>query len=113
MKNNPSHRYAGYLTVLVLLLAGVNTVLLSERVNATGDGEKEASEMTIAEVLKERAGALMSVRGVVGVGQGLCNGRACVKVYVEKKTPEVEEEIGRILEPHPFGIQESGRFQSR
>lgn len=68
---------------------------------------------TITQVLKERTEALMSIRGVVGSGQGLCDGRPCIKVYVVEKSPEVEEKIRTILEPYPYTVQESGRFRSR
>ena len=108
------HRDSGSLAGLALILAGMMvTAVLEDSVAAAAEGEKAVAETTITEVLKERTDALMSVRGVVGAGQGLCDGRPCVKVYVVKKTPEVEQEIRRILEPHPFVIQESGRFQSR
>jgi len=108
------HRYAGSLAALALFLAGMmTTAVLEDSVPAAAEGEKAVAETTITEVLQERTEALMSVQGVVGAGQGLCDGRPCVKVYVVKKTMEVEQEIRRILAPHPFSIQESGRFQSR
>lgn len=91
----------------------MTTAVLEDSVPAAAEGEKAVAETTITEVLQERTEALMSVQGVVGAGQGLCDGRPCVKVYVVKKTMEVEQEIRRILAPHPFSIQESGRFQSR
>jgi len=108
------HRYAGSLVGLALFLAGMMvTTVLGDGVPAAAEGEKTVADKAITEVLKERTEALMSVRGVVGAGQGLCEGRPCVKVYVVKKTPEVEQKIRRIVDPYPFVIQESGRFQSR
>ena len=68
---------------------------------------------TISEVLKEKTDALMSIPGVVGTGQGLCDGKPCIKIYVVKKSPELEGQIHDILDPCPWSIQESGRFRSR
>ena len=39
----------------------------------------------IVEVLKEHAKTLISIPGVVGTGQGLCEGKPCIKVFVIKK----------------------------
>jgi len=98
---------------LALVLPAVNTRILGGLVSAGGQGERNVEEMTIPELLKERTGALMSIQGVVGTGQGLCEGKPCIKVYVVEKTPEVEKRIRRILEPYPYSIQESGSFRSR
>jgi hypothetical protein len=112
--NTLCHRFAGIVVALAILLAGMmGTTVLEDSVLAAADGEKAVADRTITEVLKERTEALMSVRGVVGAGEGLCDGRPCIKVYVVKKTAEVEQEIRRMLDPYPFAIQESGRFQSR
>ncbi len=69
-------------------------------------------EKAISRVLGERTDDLMSLPGVVGTGQGLCNGRPCIKVYVVKKTPELEERIHRITDPNPLSIEETGPFRS-
>ena len=97
----------------MLLLAGLDILFLGGRVNTEGQGVKDVEEKTISEVLKERTGALMCIQGVVGTGQGLCDGKPCIKVYVVEKTQEVEEKIRSVLEPYPYTIQESGRFESR
>jgi hypothetical protein len=112
MSNTLRHGCAG-LVALALLLSALNATALGGGVPAEGKGGRYVGEMTISEVLKERTGALMSIQGVVGTGQGLCDGRPCIKVYVVKKTPEVEQKIRSVLEPYPFSIQESGRFESR
>jgi hypothetical protein len=113
MKNTMRHEYAVLLGVFALSLSSVNVTVFAGSEPAVSKGETQVKEMTISEILRERTGALMAVQGVVGVGQGLCDGRPCVKVYVVKKTPEVEQEIRSILDPYLFSIKESGRFQSR
>jgi hypothetical protein len=67
---------------------------------------------TIEEVLKEDSRYLMSITGVVGTGQGLCDTRPCIKVFVIKKTRELEQKIPKVLEGYPVVIEESGEFHA-
>jgi hypothetical protein len=62
----------------------------------------------IKEVLSEHVRALKSIPGVVGVGQGLCEGEPCIKVFVIKRTPELEKEIPDTLEGYRVIIEETG-----
>ena len=64
--------------------------------------------MTIKEVLKKYTDNLMSISGVVGTGQGLFDGKSCIKVFVVKKTPELEDKIPEKLEGYPVKIKETG-----
>ena len=72
----------------------------------------EIRALTIEEVLKEHTDELMSIPGVVGTAQGLCDGKPCIKVYVIKKTPELEQKIPDILEGYPVVAQETGEFRA-
>jgi hypothetical protein len=74
--------------------------------------EKEMSVKTIEEVLKEHTEELMSIPGVVGIGQGLCNGKPCIKVFVIKKTPELAQKILNSLEGYPVIIEETGEIRA-
>lgn len=67
---------------------------------------------TIAEVLKEHTKSLMSIPGVVGTGQGLCEGNPCIKVFVIKKTPEIEQKIPNLLDGYPVTIEETGPIKA-
>lgn len=62
----------------------------------------------IKEVLQEHSVDLMSIPGVVGVGQGLCDNQPCIKVFVVKKTPELEDKIPEKLEGYTVKIEETG-----
>ena len=75
--------------------------------------EKEVSGKTIEQVLKERTPDLMSLPGVVGTAQSLCEGRPCIKVFVVKETPGLRQEIHNILEGYPVVIEETGRILPR
>jgi hypothetical protein len=61
-----------------------------------GKGDQEPRPMQqkkIETVLKEHTDSLMAVPGVVGTAIGECAGKPCIKVYVEKKTPELLKQI--------------------
>jgi len=59
-----------------------------EKSDSLSRGNQMATK-PIVEVLKDHARDLMSIPGVVGAGQGLCEGKPCIKVFVIKKTPEL------------------------
>jgi len=67
----------------------------------------------IVEVLKDHARVLMSIPGVVGAGQGLCEGKPCIKVFVIKKTPELVQKIPDTLDSYPVVIEETGKVKTR
>lgn len=66
----------------------------------------------IEKVLKEHTKELMSIPGVVGTGQSLCDDKPCIKVYVIQETPELEQKIPRILEGYPVVIKETGEIRA-
>lgn len=70
------------------------------------------SALTIEEVLKKHTDSLMIIPGVVGTGQGLCDGKSCITVFVVKKTPELEDKIPKTLEGYPIKIKETGVFRA-
>ena len=102
------------LTILLWIIAlGIAAVsCANEAVNDHG-GEKEVSVKTIEQGLREHTNQLMSIPGVVGTGQGLCNDKPCIKVFVVKKTPDLDREILKILESYPVKIEETGRIRAR
>lgn len=68
--------------------------------------------MKIEEVLKKHTDNLMSISGVVGIGQGLCNGEPCIKVFLIRKTQELGEKIPKELGGYKVKIEETGKFQA-
>jgi hypothetical protein len=79
---------------------------------ADQEGQGMLAKKTIAEVLGEHSGKLMSIPGVVGTAEGLKDGRPCVKVLVVQKTPEIEKKIPRELEGYPVEIVETGEIRA-
>ncbi len=69
-----------------------------------------SSMKTVEEILKKHTGTLMSIKGVVGTGQGLNEGGSCIKVFVQKLTPELTDKIPVSIENIPVIIEETGRF---
>jgi len=70
------------------------------------------SSMKIEEILKKYTDNLMSISGVVGTGQGLCDGEPCIKVFLIKKTRELEEKIPGELEGCKVKIEETGMVKA-
>ena len=64
-----------------------------------------------AEVLRAHTDGLMAVPGVVGVAEGLCDGRPCIKVFVAKKTADVLKAIPASVEGYPVAVEETGEFR--
>ena len=66
----------------------------------------------IKEVLIDHAKTLMSIPGVVGAGEGLCEGEPCIKVFVIRKTPELEQKIPAILGGYRVVVEETGEIKA-
>ena len=68
--------------------------------------------MTIVDVKNTHAKKLMAIPGVVGIANGLCHDKPCIKVYVVKKTPELARQIPEMLDGYPVVIEETGEFRA-
>lgn len=105
---------------LLLVLSIVCSVILLASIEACNnkypegeEGRKEMKSKPIEEVLKSHTDRLMAISGVAGTGQGLHEGKACIKVYVVKLTPELRKKIPGNIEGYPVIIEETGMFRSR
>ncbi len=94
-----------------VILGGNFAEFLNESASYAGE-DKKMSAKTIEEVLKGHTNDLMAIPGVVGTAQGLCNGKPCIKVFVIKKTPELEAKIPGELEGYTVKIEETGEFRA-
>ena len=70
------------------------------------------SEKTIEQVLRDSTDSLMSLPGVVGVGQGECSGEPCIKVFVTSSTTEVLARVPSTLDGYVVEVQETGEFRA-
>jgi hypothetical protein len=75
-------------------------------------GENTMAAKTIEEVLKKHTEDLMSIPGVVGTAQGLCDNKPCIKVFVIKKTPDLDQKIPANLEGYPVVMEETGKIRA-
>ncbi len=74
--------------------------------------ENDMPSKSIIEVLKEHTDELMSIPGVVGTAEGLCDDQPCIKVFVIKNTPELEQKIPPVLEGFTVNVEETGEFRA-
>jgi hypothetical protein len=72
----------------------------------------KAITLSIEEAIKEHSEELMSIPGVVGVGQGLCDNNPCIKVYIIKRTPESDKKIPDLLEGFEVSIEITGEIRA-
>jgi len=95
----------------VISLALFSGCYLSGKLDTCLQGNLMAAK-AIEEVLKEHTKELMSIPGVVGTGQSLCDGQPCIKVYVVNKGLELEKQIPQTLEGYPVVIEETGEIRA-
>ena len=59
-------------------------------------------------VFRENSDYLISIPGVVGTAQGGSDSEPCIKVFVVKKTPELEQKIPQVIEGFKVVLEETG-----
>lgn len=95
------------------------TVILGTAAACAGggssNGQKDTGEMTrsIEEVQDAHTPEWMAIRGVVGTGIGLCDEEPCIKVFVARRTEEIEERIPEEVEGYPVRIEVTGEFRAQ
>ncbi len=95
----------------MLLVCG-SIISCANDTGENGEQDKHMVQKPIEEVLKEHTNRLMSIPGVLGTAQSLCEGQSCIKVYVIKNTPELEQRIPGILGGYPVVIQDTGTVRA-
>jgi hypothetical protein len=95
----------------LVILFIFSVLCVTEKFDVRAKGNPMVAK-AIEEVLKEHARELMSIPGVVGAGQGLCEGKPCIKVFVIKRTPELVQKIPDTLDGYPVVIEETGEVKA-
>ena len=67
---------------------------------------------TIEQVLKDHTDEWMSIPGVVGTAIGEFKGKSCIRVFVAKKTEELNKKIPSRVEGFPVMIEETGEIRA-
>ncbi len=101
------------LVVMVGLLWVVAAGVACGQQGAKGEQRhRPMQQKKIETVLKEHTDSLMALPGVVGTAIGECVGKPCIKVYVEKKTPELLKQIPSAIEGYTVEVQETGEIRA-
>lgn len=102
-----------------LLICSVCGLVVLGSVGCTnGNIESDQDETIMSpppleEVLRTHRDSLMTIPGVVGVGQALCDDQPCIRVFVEERTLEIEENVPDTLDGHPVDVLVTGRIEPR
>lgn len=68
---------------------------------------------SVEEIKRRHESRLMRTPGVVGVGIGRKDGKACIRVYVEDGSPKVLAALPQALDEVPVEVVVSGAFRAR
>jgi hypothetical protein len=92
------------------LFAGLLLGVSACRGPGTAKPAENPSPVTpIADTIVRHAPELMKIPGVVGVYEGETRRHVpCIRIMVERRTPELEHRLPRRLEGHPVEIDETG-----
>ncbi len=74
--------------------------------------ETEMPAKTIEQVQEAHTDHLMSLPGVVGTAIGESEGKPCIKVFVSRKTAEIEKGVPKSLEGYPVVVEVTGEFKA-
>ena len=97
---------------IVIIIFSISIVRFAYKTVEGEESEDKMQEKTIEEVLKEHTNKLMSIPGVVGTAQGLCDNKPCIKVYVIKRSLELEQKIPKKIEGFVVEVEETGEFHA-
>ncbi|HLJ10600.1 MAG TPA: hypothetical protein VKU82_05395 [Planctomycetaceae bacterium] len=76
------------------------------------NAEPAQAAKSIAQVQDEQSKFLMAIPGVIGHGQGLCDGKPCLRVYVDKLTDELLAKIPKTIDGYAVVLVESGSVKA-
>jgi hypothetical protein len=64
------------------------------------------------EIQEEHQKRLLAIPGVVGIGQGISQGKPCFRIYVDKLTPELSAKIPTTIEGYPVAVLQTGEIKA-
>lgn len=68
---------------------------------------------SIEDVLAVHTDSLLALDGVTGVGQALCEGGPCLRVYVQARTPELDAQLPDAIGGYPVEVVVTGQIRPR
>ncbi len=104
--------HTSFTRLAACVLLAVGGAVVAQPGRAGQEGPAPMPDKPIAAVLEEHTPRLMSLPGVVGVGEGRCADAPCVKVLVLEKTPGLVERIGDAIEGYEVEVVETGEIRA-
>jgi hypothetical protein len=103
-----------FLIIFGTVIFAASTINCEDRNLSEHVGADTMPLKKIEEVLKEHNEELMSIPGVIGTAEGLCNKKPCIIVFVIKGTEksEFDKKIPRVLDGYPVDIKETGKIKA-
>jgi len=100
---------------IVLMLAAPIVVIAATLMAFAKDemprpGENLVPPKSIDTVIEENNSRLLSIPGVVGTAESLCDDSTCIKVYVIKESLELALQIPKVIDGYPVVIEETGEI---
>lgn len=105
-----SRRFLKATTIVIasgVCLAGCSERRGGQLIQQTQD-ETAVPKRDIEAVQRQMSDEWMKIAGVVGTAIGLKDGRPCIKVYVQSRTPALEKVIPQSVEGFPVHIEVTG-----
>jgi hypothetical protein len=104
--------HTSFTRLAACVLLAVGAAAVAQPGTASQEERAPMPDKTIEAVLETHSPRLMSLPGVVGVGEGRCAGAPCIKVLVLEKTPELVERIGVVIEGYNVEVVETGEIRA-
>ena len=104
-------RVPAILGLLLFLWFAATMVSCSREQAEIGQEDSSMPNKSLEEILQEYTDSLMTMSGVMGTAQGLCDGEPCIRVFVIKKSDELMGQIPPMIEGYPVDVQETGEFR--
>ena len=104
-------RVPAILRLLLFLWFAATMVSCSREQAEIGQEDPSMPNKSLEEILQEYTDSLMTMSGVMGTAQGLCDGEPCIRVFVIKKSDELMGQIPPMIEGYPVDVQETGEFR--
>ncbi len=79
---------------------------------ATETRVSEKTQPDIAAIIDEHREALMQP-GVTAIGESICDGTPCIRIYLEKADPELQRKLPAELSGVPVIVEVSGEVRAR
>jgi hypothetical protein len=73
---------------------------------------REKQNVAIEKVKEQYESALMTIEGILGVGIGNCEGKACIKVYAERESITLKKKIPKQLGGFKVELEVLGPIQA-